>query len=106
MGEIRGMVVLTDPPHVRIAAEAAYARAMEALAADLATYLASAEHYPAENGRQAVVLFLERLAELPLQPFIEGFALTGEEADQAMSLALDCIGQSVQLIHAAALVRP
>lgn len=95
-------MITREDSRVRIAAEVAYARAMEAFATDTAIYLASGVHYPAENGRQALVLFLERLADLPLQPFIEEFGLAPDDADRAMDAALACIGESIRLIRAAA----
>ncbi len=41
--------------------------------------------------------------ELPLATYLEGLSLTTAEADEAMSRSLARIGQSIQLIRAAAL---
>ena len=97
------MVVAEASARVQVATEVAYARAMEALAADLAIYFASGVHLPIENARAAVVRMLERTLELPLTVYIEEFQLTTDEADQALARALDCIGNSIRLIRAAAL---
>lgn len=97
------MVVAEASAKVQVATEVAYARAMEALAADLAIYFASGVHMPIENARDAVVRMLERTLELPLTDYLEEFQLTTPEADVALARALDCIGNSIQLIRAAAL---
>lgn len=76
---------------------------MEALAADLAIYFAAGVHQPLDNSRQAITRMLERTAELPLAAYLEGFSLTAAETDEAMARALIRIGESVQLIRAAAL---
>jgi hypothetical protein len=88
---------------VKLATEVAYARAMEALAADLAIYFAAGVHQPLDNARQAITRMLERTMELPLATYLEGFALTTAETDETMSRSLARIGQSIQLIRAAAL---
>ena len=88
---------------VLLATETAYARAMEALAADLAIYFAAGVHQPLDNARQAIVRMLERTMELPLATYLEGLSLNASEADEAMSRALSRIGQSLELIRAAAL---
>lgn len=88
---------------VLLATEVAYARAMEALAADLAIYFAAGVHQPLDNARQAITRMLERTMELPLATYLEGFSLTTAETDEAMSRSLARIGQSIQLIRAAAL---
>ncbi len=97
------MVVAESAAKVQLATEVAYARAMEALAADLAIYFGAGVHQPLENARQAIVRMLERTMELPLIMYLEEFSLTTSETDEAMSRALTCIGQSIQLIRAAAL---
>jgi predicted metalloprotease with PDZ domain len=97
------MVVAEASARVQLATEVAYARAMEALAADLAVYFASGIHVPIENARQAVVRMLERTLELPLNDYLEEFKLTAVETDEAHARALDCIGNSIGLIRAAAL---
>lgn len=97
------MVVAEASARVQLATEVAYARAMEALAADLAVYFASGVHLPIENARQAVVRMLERTLELPLSDYLEEFELSAREMDEALSRALDCIGNSIGLIRAAAL---
>jgi hypothetical protein len=76
---------------------------MEALAADLAVYFAAGVHLPIENARQAVVRMLERTLELPLADYLEEFKLSRREADEAEARALECIGNSIGLIRAAAL---
>lgn len=88
---------------VQLAVEVAFARTMEALAIDLATYLAAGVHHPVENGRAAVSRLLERMVERPLDAYFEEFHLSRAEADEAMSRTLDCIGRSILLIRAAAL---
>jgi len=97
------MVVAEASARVQVATEVAYARAMEALAADLAIYFASGVHLPIENARAAVVRMLQRTLDLPLADYLEEFQLTTDEADQALARALDCIGNSIRLIRAAAL---
>jgi hypothetical protein len=97
------MVVAEASAKVQVATEVAYARAMEALAADLAIYFASGVHMPIENARSAVVRMLERTLELPLGDYLAEFQLTTAEADVAHARALDCIGNSIRLIRAAAL---
>ncbi|WP_156343023.1 hypothetical protein [Devosia sp. A16] len=97
------MVVAETSAKVQVATEVAYARAMEALAADLAIYFAAGVHMPIENARSAVVRMLERTLELPLGDYLEEFQLTAAETDVALARALDCIGNSVRLIRAAAL---
>ena len=42
--------------------------ALETLATTLASYLAAGMHQPAENGRRTVVVFLEGMADAPLNP--------------------------------------
>ncbi|KQU96731.1 hypothetical protein ASC89_17915 [Devosia sp. Root413D1] len=88
---------------VLLATEVVYARAMEALAGDLAIYFAAGTHQPLDNARQAITRMLERTMELPLATYLEGFSLTAAETDEAMSRSLARIGQSIQLIRAAAL---
>ncbi len=100
------MVVAVASARVQLATEVAYARAMEALAADLAVYFASGIHLPIENARQAVVRMLERTLELPLAEYLEEFKLSVREADEAQARALECIGNSIGLIRAAALPQP
>lgn len=100
------MVVAEASAKVQLATEVAYARAMEALAADLAIYFASGIHLPIENARQAVVRMLERTLELPLADYLDEFKLTVREADEAEARALECIGNSIRLIRAAALPPP
>ncbi len=97
------MVVAEASARVQLATEVAYARAMEALAADLAVYFAAGVHLPIENARQAVVRMLERTLELPLADYLEEFKLSRREADEAEARALECIGNSIGLIRAAAL---
>lgn len=98
------MVVAIASSHkVQLAAEVAFARAMEGLAAELAIYLAAGVHQPVENGRGAVTRLLERMVERPLDAYLEEFHLTRPETDEAMSRALDCIGRSITSIRAAAL---
>lgn len=97
------MVVAEASARVQVATEVAYARAMEALAADLAIYFASGVHMPIENARDAVVRMLERTLELPLADYLEEFRLTRTETDEALARALDCIGSSIRLIREAAL---
>lgn len=97
------MVVAEASAKVQVATEVAYARAMEALAADLAIYFASVVHMPIENARGAVVRMLERTLELPPGDYLEEFQLTTAEAHVALARALDCIGNSIRLIRAAAL---
>lgn len=97
------MIVAEASARVQLATEAAYARAMEALAVDLAVYFASAVHLPIENARQAVVRMLERTLELPLTDYLEEFELSVRETDEALAGALERIGNSIGMIRAAAL---
>ena len=97
------MVVAAASAKVQLASEVAYARAMEALAADLAIYFASGIHLPIENARQAVVRMLEWTLELPLSDYLDEFELSAREMDEALEHALECIGNSIGLIRAAAL---
>lgn len=97
------MVVVEASSKVQLATEVAYARAREALAADLAIYFASGVHLPIENARQAVVRMLERTLELPLSDYLDEFELSVHEADEVLARALECIGNSIGLIRAAAL---
>lgn len=97
------MVVVEASSKVQLATEVAYARAMEALAADLAIYFASGVHLPIENARQAVVRMLERTLELPLSDYLDEFELSVQEADEVLARVLECIGNSIGLIRAAAL---
>lgn len=71
---------------------------LEKLATNLASYLAAGAHQPAENGRQAVVVFLEGMADAPLDPEV------GEDCDrdEAKSRALVRIGEIIMRIRAAA----
>lgn len=91
-----------DPNHMQEAETERVAQGMvcatvEKLATDLATYLAAGVHQPAENGRQAVVLFLEGMAAAPLDHKSEGC-----DRDEAMARALLRIGEIVIRIRTAA----
>ena len=72
--------------------------AVEALATNLAAYLAGAHHQPAENGRQAVIYFLEGMADAPLA----SEDTEGGDSDEAQSRALQQIGEIVMRIRSAA----
>lgn len=80
------------------AAKGMVCTALERLSAKLASYLAAGVHLPQENGRQAVVLFLEELADTPLDAQLD----SEEDRDEARSLALGQIGEIVERVRAAA----
>lgn len=79
------------------AAQCMVTRALENLATSLATYLAAGVHQPAENGRQAAILFLENMADTPLEP-----EESDCDPDEARSRALTRIGGIIMRIRSAA----
>ena len=71
---------------------------LEKLAANLAAYLAAGVHQPAENGRQAVMWFLEGMAD----SYLDFDVGEGGDGDEAQSRALVRIGEIIMRIRAAA----
>lgn len=71
---------------------------LEKLAANLAAYLAAGVHLPAENGRQAVIWFLEGMADA----YLDLDAEEGGDRDEARSRALARIGEIILRIRDAA----
>lgn len=80
------------------AAQYMVTEALEKLATSLAIYLTAGVHQPAENGRQATVLFLENMADAPLD--VE----EGEDcdSDEARSRALGRISEIIMRVRLAA----
>ena len=83
---------------IEYAAKCMVFTALEQLSVKLASYLAAGVHLPQENGRQAVVLFLEELADTPLDAQLDNEG----DRDAARALALEQIEAIVDRVRAAA----